>query len=150
MRDIVGLYLDPPDRALVLCIDEKSQIQALDRTQPMLPMRPGQAERRSHDYKRHGTTTLFAALAGHLHEAAPGARVPARAPCPPSTSMSSACKTKLIQVVRQAAAGPLHPERDSTSSGPFGAHRFEAAIQRYIETHSRAQTIPMDQMPTTS
>ena len=62
VRDIVGLYLDPPDRALVLCIDEKSQIQALDRTQPMLPMRPGQAERRTHDYKRHGTTTLFAAL----------------------------------------------------------------------------------------
>ena len=62
VRDIVGLYLDPPDRALVLCIDEKSQIQALDRTQPMLPMRPGQAERRTHDYKRCGTTTLFAAL----------------------------------------------------------------------------------------
>ena len=62
VRDIVGLYLDPPDRALVLCVDEKSQIQALDRTQPMLPMRPGQAERRTHDYKRCGTTTLFAAL----------------------------------------------------------------------------------------
>lgn len=62
VRDIVGLYLDPPDRALVLCIDEKSQIQALDRTQPILPMRPGQAERRTHDYKRHGTTSLFAAL----------------------------------------------------------------------------------------
>jgi transposase len=62
VRDIVGLYLDPPDRALVLCVDEKSQIQALDRTQPLLPMRPGQAERRSHDYKRHGTTSLFAAL----------------------------------------------------------------------------------------
>ena len=62
VRDIVGLYLAPPERALVLCIDEKSQIQALDRTQPMLPMRPGQAERRSHDDKRHGTTTLFAAL----------------------------------------------------------------------------------------
>ena len=62
VRDIVGLYLDPPERALVLCIDEKSQIQALDRTQPMLPMRPGQAERRTHDYKRSGTTTLFAAL----------------------------------------------------------------------------------------
>ncbi|MBA3686610.1 MAG: IS630 family transposase [Planctomycetes bacterium] len=62
VRDIVGLYLDPPDRALVLCIDEKSQIQALDRTQPLLPMRPGQAERRTHDYKRHGTTSLFAAL----------------------------------------------------------------------------------------
>ena len=62
VRDIVGLYLAPPDRALVLCVDEKSQIQALDRSQPVLPMRPGQAERRSHDYKRHGTTTLFAAL----------------------------------------------------------------------------------------
>jgi transposase len=62
VRDIVGLYLDPPDRALVLCVDEKSQIQALDRTQPVLPMRPGQAERRTHDYTRHGTTTLFAAL----------------------------------------------------------------------------------------
>jgi len=62
VRDIVGLYLDPPRRALVLCVDEKSQIQALDRTQPMLPLRPGQVERRTHDYKRHGTTTLFAAL----------------------------------------------------------------------------------------
>lgn len=62
VRDIVGLYLDPPDRALVLCVDEKSQIQALDRTQPLLPMRPGQAERRTHDYVRHGTVSLFAAL----------------------------------------------------------------------------------------
>jgi transposase len=62
VRDIVGLYMDPPDRAMVLCVDEKSQIQALDRTQPLLPMRPGQVERRSHDYKRHGTTSLFAAL----------------------------------------------------------------------------------------
>ena len=62
VRDIVGLYLAPPERALVLCMDEKSQVQALDRTQPLLPMRPGQAERRSHDYTRHGTTTLFAAL----------------------------------------------------------------------------------------
>jgi transposase len=62
VRDIVGLYLDPPERALVLCVDEKTQIQALDRTQPLLPMRPGQAERRTHDYERHGTTSLFAAL----------------------------------------------------------------------------------------
>ena len=62
VRDIVGLYLAPPDRALVLCVDEKSQIQALDRTQPLLPMRPGQVERRTHDYTRHGTTSLFAAL----------------------------------------------------------------------------------------
>ena len=60
--DIVGLYLSPPERAVVLCVDEKSQVQALDRTQPLLPMRPGQAERRTHDYKRNGTTSLFAAL----------------------------------------------------------------------------------------
>ena len=62
VRDIVGLYLHPPDKALVLCADEKAQIQALDRTQPMLPLRPGQVERRTHDYTRHGTTSLFAAL----------------------------------------------------------------------------------------
>jgi transposase len=62
VRDIVGLYMSPPDRALVLCVDEKSQIQALDRTQPLLPMQPGMAERRTHDYVRHGTTSLFAAL----------------------------------------------------------------------------------------
>jgi transposase len=62
VRDIVGLYLDPPDRALVLSVDEKSQIQALDRTAPILPLRPGQPERRTHDDKRHGTTSLFAAL----------------------------------------------------------------------------------------
>jgi transposase len=59
---IIGLYLDPPDKALVLCVDEKAQIQALDRSQPLLPMRPGQVERRTHDYVRHGTTSLFAAF----------------------------------------------------------------------------------------
>jgi transposase len=62
VRDIVGLYLDPPAKAIVLCVDEKSQIQALDRTAPMLPLRPGLPESRTHDYIRHGTTTLFAAL----------------------------------------------------------------------------------------
>ena len=62
VRHIVGLYLHPPERAVVLCVDEKSQIQALDRTQPLLPMRPGLPERRTHDYERHGTTSLFAAL----------------------------------------------------------------------------------------
>lgn len=62
VRDVVGLYVAPPAHAVVLCVDEKSQIQALDRSQPMLPMRPGQPARRSHDYKRHGTTSLFAAL----------------------------------------------------------------------------------------
>ena len=62
LKDVVGLYLNPPDKALVLCVDEKSQIQGLDRTQPLLPMRPGVPARQSHDYRRNGTTTLFAAL----------------------------------------------------------------------------------------
>jgi transposase len=69
VRDVVGLYVAPPEHAIVLCVDEKSQIQALDRSQPMLPMRPGQPARRSHDYKRHGVTSLFAALdiaTGHV------------------------------------------------------------------------------------
>jgi transposase len=67
--DVVGLYLNPPDNALVLSVDEKTQIQALNRTQPLLPMRPGQVERRTHDYKRHGTTNLYAAYdlsTGHV------------------------------------------------------------------------------------
>ena len=62
VRDVVGLYLDPPEHAIVLCVDEKSQIQALNRTQPILPVRPGLPEKATHDYKRNGTTTLFAAL----------------------------------------------------------------------------------------
>jgi transposase len=62
VRDVVGLYLDPPQNAIVLCVDEKSQIQALNRTQPILPVRPGLPEKATHDYKRNGTTTLFAAL----------------------------------------------------------------------------------------
>ena len=62
VRDVVGLYLNPPDKAMVLCVDEKTGIQALDRTQPILPMRPGQVERRTYDYKRNGITDLFAAL----------------------------------------------------------------------------------------
>lgn len=70
MAEVIGLYLDPPERALVLCVDEKSQIQALDRTQPMLPLRPGLPARMTHDYTRHGTTSLFAALevaSGKVH-----------------------------------------------------------------------------------
>jgi transposase len=62
VRDLVGLYLNPPDHAVVLCVDEKSQVQALDRTRPLLPLRPGVPERQTHDYIRHGTTSLFAAL----------------------------------------------------------------------------------------
>src|SRR3982751_4789293 len=60
--DIVGLYLNPPDRAIVLCVDEKSQVQALNRTQPILPLAPGVPVRQSHDYERHGVTSLFAAM----------------------------------------------------------------------------------------
>ena len=62
VRDVVGLYLHPPEKAIVLCVDEKSQIQALDRTAPILPLRPGLPEKATHDDKRHGTITLFAAL----------------------------------------------------------------------------------------
>jgi transposase len=62
LQDVVGLYMNPPDKALVFCVDEKSQIQALERTRPLLPLRPGLPARQTHDYKRHGTTTLFAAL----------------------------------------------------------------------------------------
>jgi transposase len=62
VRDVVGLYLNPPDKAVVLCVDEKSQVQALDRTAPILALRPGLPEKQTHDYVRHGTTTLFAAL----------------------------------------------------------------------------------------
>ena len=62
VRDVVGLYLNPPDHAVVLCLDEKSQVQALDRTRPLLPLRPGVPEHQTHDYIRHGTTSLFAAL----------------------------------------------------------------------------------------
>jgi transposase len=62
VRDIVGLYMNPPDRAMVLCVDEKSQVQALNRTQPILPLAPGVPARQSHDYERHGVTSLFAAL----------------------------------------------------------------------------------------
>jgi len=68
VRDIVGLYMNPPENAVVLCLDEKSQIQALNRTQPILPLRPGVPERQSHDYERNGTTSLFAALNAHTGE----------------------------------------------------------------------------------
>jgi hypothetical protein len=72
VRDVVGLYLHPPEHAIVLCVDEKSQIQALERTQPVRPVRPGRPERYTHDYLRHGTATLFAALevaTGHVTDA---------------------------------------------------------------------------------
>ena len=78
--DVVGLYLNPPENAIVLCVDEKSQIQALDRTAPILPMQPGLAERRSHDYVRHGTSTLFAALEIATGKVTAARQAPAPAP----------------------------------------------------------------------
>jgi len=69
--DVVGLYMNPPENAIVLCVDEKTQVQALDRTQPMLPMRPGQIERQTHDYKRNGTVQLYAALEVHAGRVTP-------------------------------------------------------------------------------
>ena len=82
VRDVVGLYLNPPERAVVLCVDEKSQIQALDRTAPILPMLPGTPERATHDYKRTGTSSLYAAL-----DIASGQGD--RPPCTPATARSS-------------------------------------------------------------
>ena len=89
VTDVVGLYLAPPERAIVLSVDEKTQIQALDRTQPMLPLKPGQVERHTHDYKRNGTLGLFAALevaTGQVTDADPRARTPAT-----TSSPSCAC-----------------------------------------------------------
>ena len=83
VRDIVGLYMNPPDHAVVVCVDEKTAVQALDRTQPVLPLLPGTPERRSHDYVRHGTIDLYAALnlatgvvTHQLTAPPPGHRVP--------------------------------------------------------------------------
>ena len=99
IRDVVGLYLDPPAKAVVLCIDEKSQVQALDRTAPILPMRPGLPEKRTHDYVRHGTTTLFAAL-----EVATGRVIDA---CYPRHT-NDEFLTFLTKVARAYPRRPLH------------------------------------------
>jgi transposase len=122
VRDVVGLYLAPPERAIVLSIDEKTQIQALDRTQPMLPMKPGQVERHTHDYKRNGTTHLFAAL-----EVATGK----------VTTQTRARHTAadflafLRQVERAYPEGDLAVVLDSVSS-----HKTPA-IREWLEDHPR-------------
>ena len=116
VRDIVGLYLDPPANALVVCVDEKSQIQALDRTQPLLPMRPGQIERRTHDYRRHGTTTLFAGLIAAVTaetSVTPGAVIGA---CMPRHRAKEFRKF-LSEVERNVPAGlDVHVVMDNASS----------------------------------
>ena len=122
VTDVVGLYLAPPENAVVLCVDEKSQIQALDRTAPILPLQPGLAERRSHDYVRHGTTTLFAAL-----EIATG-------------QVTAACKPRhrnheflafLKQVARTYPDVELHLVMDN-----YAAHKHPA-IKKWLAANPR-------------
>jgi transposase len=120
--DIVGLYLDPPDGALVVCVDEKTQIQALDRTQPLLPLRAGLAERRTHDYLRHGTTNLYAAL-----EIASGQVV-------------GQCRARhrhqeflvfVRRIVREFPAGELHIVLDNSST------HGTPEVKRWLARHRR-------------
>jgi transposase len=122
VTDVVGLYLAPPENAVVLCVDEKSQIQALDRTAPMLPMQPGLPERRTHDYLRHGTTTLFAAL-----EIATG-------------TVTAACRPRhrhqeFLRFLKQAAKAypdvELHMVMDN-----YAAHK-RVEVRRWLEANRR-------------
>ena len=121
--DVVGLYLDPPDNAMVLSVDEKTQIQALDRTQPLLPMRPGQLERRTHDYKRHGTASLYAAFDIATGEVM--GRVTKR-------HRSKEFLAFLRQIDQQTPAGlDLHIVLDNSST-----HKTDA-VSRFLDTHPR-------------
>lgn len=122
VTDVVGLYLNPPENAVILCVDEKSQIQALERSAPMLPMRPGLPEYRTHDYKRHGTTTLFAAL-----EIATG-------------KVTSACKPRhrhqeflafLKQVAKAYPDVELHLVMDN-----YATHK-KAEVRNWLRAHPR-------------
>jgi transposase len=105
--DIVGLYLHPPEHAVVLCVDEKTQVQALDRRQPLLPMRPGQIERRTHDYKRNGTVQLYAAL--EVHAGRVVSRIEER-------HRSEEFIAFMNQLLRTYSAGELHVIIDNVSS----------------------------------
>jgi transposase len=120
--DIVGLYLDPPEGALVVCVDEKTQIQALDRTQPLLPLRPGLAEQRTHDYRRHGTTNLYAAL-----EIASGQVV---GQCRPRHRHQEFLSF-LRRVVREFPAGELHIVLDNSST------HGTPEVKRWLARHKR-------------
>ena len=130
VRDVVGLYLNPPDKAVVVCIDEKSQIQALDRTAPILPIRPGPPEKATHDYVRHGTTTLFAAL-----EVATGKVTDA---CHPRHTHAEFLAF-LKQVANAYPRVPLHVVADN-----YATHKHPA-VQAWLATHPRVR---MDFTPT--
>jgi transposase len=120
--DIVGLYLDPPEGALVLCVDEKTQIQALDRTQPILPIRPGLPEGRTHDYRRHGTTSLYAAL-----EIASGQVL---AECHPR-HRAAEFLAFLRRIVREYPRGQLHLVVDNSST------HTTPEVARWLARHRR-------------
>jgi transposase len=120
--DVVGLYLDPPKGALVLCVDEKTQIQALDRTQPTLPLKPGKAQRMTHDYKRNGTTSLYAAL-----EIATGELTGA---CYPQHRHQEFIAF-LNQLVKAYPRRPLHVVLDNSST------HSTAEVARWLERHKR-------------
>ena len=120
VRDVVGLYLNPPDKAVVVCIDEKSQIQALDRTAPILPIRPGLPEKATHDYVRHGTTTLFAAL-----EVATGKVTDA---CHPRHTHAEFLAF-LKQVAKVYPRVPLHVVADN-----YATHKHPA-VQAWLAKH---------------
>ena len=120
--DVVGLYLDPPKGALVLCVDEKTQIQALDRTQPTLPMKPGKAQRMTHDYKRNGTTSLYAALAIATGEVT-GACYPQH--------RHQEFLVFLNQLVRAYPRRPLHVVLDNSST------HSTPEVARWLERHKR-------------
>lgn len=125
VRDVVGLYLDPPANALVLCVDEKTQVQALERSQPVLPMRPGQPERRTHDYYRHGTLSLFAAL-----EVATGRIISATKP----KHRSAEFLAFLRQVEKQVPAGlAIHAVLDN-----YATHKTDA-VESWLRKHPRWQ-----------
>ena len=121
--DVIGLYLDPPKGALVLCVDEKTQIQALDRTQPTLPMKPGKAQRMTHDYKRNGTTSLYAAL-----EIATGEVTGA---CYPRHTHEEFLAF-LNALVRAFPRKPLHVVLDNSST------HSTPGVKRWLERHNRA------------
>lgn len=120
LMDVIGLYTDPPKNAVVLCVDEKTQVQALDRTQPLLPMRPDQIARRTHDYKRNGTTQLFAALD------VAAAQVQARCQ---DRHRSEDFLRFLDGVVKQYRSGTIHVVLDNVSS-----HKSKA-VQGWRESH---------------
>jgi len=126
VTDVVGLYLAPPENAIVLCVDEKSQIQALDRTAPILPMQPHLIERRSHDYVRHGTTTLFAAL-----EIATGKVTGACKPRHRHQEFLAFCK----QVARAYPAGELHLVMDNYATHKCVEIRDWLAANPRIHVH---------------